>query len=117
MDIVFISQLSADTIIGLYDWEREIKQTVLLDIAMAHDNRPAAKTDDITHALNYNAVSQAVVAFIESSNFELIEALAEGIAELIQTDFSVPWVKLTLYKPGALSCAKDVGVIIERGET
>lgn len=116
MDSVFITELKAETIIGVYDWEREIKQTVCLDIEMAHNNRPAANADDINLALNYKAVGDAVVTHIQSATCELVETLAEEIAQLIQKEFGVPWLTLTLKKPGALPYSKDVGVKIERGE-
>lgn len=115
MDRVFINDLRINTIIGIYDWERQVRQTVSLDIEMAHDNRKAAETDDIQHALNYKAVAKRLIAFVEASEFLLVESMAEQAANIIRSEFSVPWLRLTLKKPGALRGAKDVGVIIERG--
>jgi len=115
MDIIFLGGLKIETIIGIYDWERETKQTVILDIEMAHDIKKAAKTDDIEDTLDYKAVSQAVISFVEQSEFFLVEKLAEEINQMIRTQFNVPWVKLTLNKKGAISGASDVGIIIERG--
>ena len=115
MDKVFINDLRINTIIGIYDWEREIRQTVSLDIEMAHNNAQAAATDDIQYALNYKAVAKRLIAFIEGSEFLLVETLAEQAAALIRNEFNVPWLRLTLKKPGALRNARDVGVIIERG--
>lgn len=115
MDIIFLGGLKIDTIIGIYDWERETKQTVILDIEMAHDIKKAATTDDIEDTLDYKAVSQRVIEFVEKSEFFLVEKLAEEINHLIREEFSVPWVKLTLNKKGAISGASDVGIIIERG--
>ncbi|NOQ63841.1 MAG: dihydroneopterin aldolase [Methyloprofundus sp.] len=115
MDIIFLGGLSIDTIIGIYDWERETKQTVILDIEMAHDIKKAATTDDIEDTLDYKAVSQAVISFVEKSEFFLVERLAEEINGMIRKQFNVPWVKLTLNKKGAISGASDVGIIIERG--
>ena len=115
MDIVFINDLRIDTIIGIYDWEREVKQTVSIDLEMAHDISKAAKTDDIQYALNYKAVAKRIIAFIEPSEFLLVESMAEEIASLIMTEFSVPWLRLCLRKPGALRGSKDVGIMIERG--
>lgn len=115
MDKVFISDLRIDTIIGIYDWERQVRQTISLDLVMAHDNRRAAETDDIQHALNYKAVADRLIAFIEGSEFLLLESMAEKIAQIIMTEFHVPWLRLTVHKPGALRDAKDVGVTIERG--
>lgn len=116
LDRVFISDLRIDTIIGIYDWERQVRQTVSLDIEMAHDNAMAAQTDDIQFALNYKAVAKRVITFIETSEFLLVETLAEKTAELIMEEFSVPWLKIKLHKPGALRGARDVGVMIERGK-
>lgn len=116
MDTVFINDLRIDTIIGIYDWERQVRQTVSLDIEMAHDISQAAQTDDIQYALNYKAVAKRVIAFIETSEFLLIETMAEETAKLILHEFNVPWLRLKLHKPGALRGAKDVGVIIERGD-
>lgn len=116
MDIVYIKDLRINTIIGLYDWEREVRQTVSLDLEMAHDIRKAAQTDDIQYALNYKSVSKRLIEFIEASEFELVETMAEEITNIIRQEFSVSWVRLRLGKPGALRDAQDVGLIIERGE-
>ena len=115
MDIIFLGGLQIETIIGIYDWERETKQTVILDIEMAHDIKKAAATDDIEDTLDYKAVSQQVISFVEQNDFFLVEKLAEEINRLIREEFNVPWVKLTLNKKGAISGASDVGIIIERG--
>jgi len=115
MDKVFIEQLEVITTIGVYDWEQEIKQKLVLDIEMAHDNRPAGKSDDVIDALDYSQVSEAVLNHIEGGRFLLVERVAEEIAELIMTRFNVPWIKIRLTKPGAVAQAKGVGVIIERG--
>lgn len=115
MDIVYINDLKIETIIGIYDWEREVKQTVSLDIEMAHDISRAAETDDIQYALNYKAVAKRLISFVGESEFLLVESLAEQIAQIIQTEFSVPWLRLSLSKPGALRGAKNVGIRIERG--
>jgi len=116
MDIVYIRELRTDTVIGVYDWEREIRQTVVLDLELASDNRRAAGSDQIEDAVDYAAISTRVLAFIEASEYQLIETLAEQIAALILRDFRVPWLRLQLSKPGAVSQARDVGVQIERGE-
>jgi dihydroneopterin aldolase len=115
MDIVYIRDLQIDTIIGIYDWEREVRQTVSLDLEMAFDIRQAAKTDDIQYALNYKAVSKRVIAHVESRNALLVESLAEEVAALVMAEFNVPWLRLRLSKPGALRGARDVGLVIERG--
>lgn len=116
MDIVYVRDLKIETTIGIYDWEREIKQTVSLDVEMAHDIRKAAETDNIEFTLNYKAVSKRLIAFIEASEFLLVETIAERCAEIIRKEFSVPWLRLRVSKPGAVRGAQDVGVIIERGE-
>ncbi|TXS90827.1 dihydroneopterin aldolase [Parahaliea maris] len=116
MDTVFIRELAVDTVIGVYDWEREVRQTLLLDLDMAWDNRPAAAGDDLSHALNYAAVADRIVAFLGGSEFLLIETAAEEIAALVRSEFGVPWLRLRLCKPGAVAAARDVGVVIERGE-
>lgn len=115
MDIVFIHDLQIQTVIGIYDWERKIRQTISLDIEMATDISKAAKSDDIEDTLSYKTVAKRLIEFIEQSEFELVEALAERICSIVMEEFSVPWVKLTLHKPGAVRGSKSVGVIIERG--
>ncbi|MDP3875514.1 MAG: dihydroneopterin aldolase [Methylobacter sp.] len=115
MDIIFLGGLEVETIIGIYDWERVTRQTVALDIEMAWDIRRAAETDEIQYALDYKTVSQRIVAFVEASEFLLVEKLISEIAELIRNEFNVPWVKITLNKKGAITVARDVGIIIERG--
>ena len=115
MDIVFIEDLQIDTVIGIYDWERKIRQTVSLDIEMATDIHEAAKTDNIDDTLSYKSVAKRLIEFVEQSEYELVEALAEEICHIIRDEFDVPWVKLTLHKPGAVRGSKSVGVIIERG--
>ncbi|UZJ42889.1 dihydroneopterin aldolase [Marinimicrobium sp. C6131] len=116
MDIVYIRDLQVDTIIGIYDWEREVRQTISLDLEMAADIRRAAETDDIHYALNYKAVSKRLIAYLENRDAQLVEALAEEVAAIVRDEFNVPWVRLRLSKPGALRGARDVGLIIERGE-
>ena len=115
MDIVFIRELQIETVIGIYDWERKIRQVISLDIEMAADIQQAAKTDNIDDTLSYKTVAKRLIDFVEQSNYELVEALAEKICSIIIEEFSVPWVKLKLSKPGAVSGSKAVGVVIERG--
>ncbi len=115
MDIVYIKELQIETIIGIYDWERKQKQTVSLDLDMGADIRPAAASEDIAMALDYKAVSKRLIAFVENSEFLLIETMAEQIAAIVLAEFSVPWLRLRVGKPGAVTGARDVGVIIERG--
>ncbi|HHZ69898.1 MAG TPA: dihydroneopterin aldolase [Methylococcaceae bacterium] len=116
MDIIFLRGLEIDTIIGIYDWERNTKQTLVLDFELAYDIRKASQTDNIEDTLDYKALTQQVTAFVEPSQFLLVETLAEEICALILKEFNTPWVKLTLNKKGAISTARDVGIIIERGQ-
>ena len=115
MDIVYIKQLEIETIIGINDWERKVRQKVCIDLEMATDIREAGKTDSIDDTLNYKTIAKRIIQFVESSKFLLIEALAENVAAIILEEFQVPWLKLTLSKPGAIRGSRDVGVIIERG--
>ncbi len=115
MDIVFIEALEIDTVIGIYDWERQITQKVVLDIEMAFDNRRPAASDDIVDTLNYKDVSKRLIAFVGESNFGLVESLAERCADILREEFGVPWLRLKLSKPGAVTGSRAVGVIIERG--
>ena len=114
MDIVYLRDLKIETVIGIFDWERQIKQTVILDIDMATDVAAAAATDSIEDALDYKSVTKRVITFVETSEFQLVETLAEQIADLLRNEFKIPWLKLTVNKKGALRGARDVGVIIER---
>jgi len=113
-DIVFIEDLRIETIIGIYDWERETKQTIALDIEMAADNVKAANTENIDDALNYKAVAKRLIAFTQESQFQLVETLSERLVTIILDEFKVPWVKLKLSKLGAVTGSRSVGVIIER---
>lgn len=115
MDIVYIRELEIQTVIGIYDWERERKQVVSIDLDMATDIRPAAATEDIAQALDYKKVAKRLIAFIEPAKFLLLETLAEEIATIVLEEFDVPWLRLRLGKPGAVTGSRDVGVIIERG--
>jgi|TARA_Y100000310_G_scaffold198916_2_gene198897 dihydroneopterin aldolase len=115
MDIIYIHELQVETVIGIYDWERTVKQLVSLDLEMAADIAKAAKSDHIDDTLNYKAVAKRLIAFIEASEFELLETLAEKIASIVLTEFDVPWLKLRLSKPGAVRGSKDTGILIERG--
>ena len=115
MDIIYISQLRVETVIGGYEWVRHIRQVVLLDLEIATDVARAAATDNIADALNYKAVAKRVAAFVEGTRFQLVETLAERVAERVLDEFGVPWVRLRVCKEGALRGVKEVGVLIERG--
>lgn len=115
MDKVLIRGLSVDTVIGIYEWEKQIHQTLVIDLDMAWDNRAAAAGDDYSHALCYETVSNRLVALVTEKPIELIETVAEMIADCIMNELNVPWVKVTVMKPGAVKHAQSVGVEIERG--
>ena len=115
MDIIFLRDLRIEAIIGIYDWEREVKQVVSLDLEMAADIRRAAATDAIEDTLNYKAVSKRLIEYVGNSDFQLVETLAERVAGIILDEFDVPWVRVTLNKVGAIRGASGVGIIIERG--
>jgi dihydroneopterin aldolase len=115
MDIVFVRGLRIETVIGIYDWEKEVRQPVILDLEMSADVAKAAASDRIEDALNYKAVSKRLKQFVGEARFELVETLAERCAEIIRSEFGVAWVRLSVNKIGAVSDARDVGVIIERG--
>ena len=116
MDIVYIRELEIETIIGIYDWEREQKQVVSLDLEMGTDTRAAARTDAIEKALDYKAVAKRLIDFVAKSQFHLVETLADEIAGIVINEFEVRWIKLRVGKPGAVTGSREVGVIIERGE-
>ncbi len=117
MDTIFITDLRADAIIGIYDRERNIKQTISIDLELGTSVKDAAATDNVDDTFNYKLLSKRVEAYIQQSEFQLIETLAEHLAQLILDEFNVPWLKLTLHKVGALSNSRDVGVRIERHRT
>ncbi len=115
MDIVYLRGLRIDTIIGIYDWERRIRQTVILDLEMGADVSRAAASECIEDTLNYKAVAKRLIQFVSESEFQLVETLAERCAAIVMQEFGVPWLRLSLNKKGAVRGATDVGVIIERG--
>lgn len=116
MDIIYLHDLKIECIIGIWEWERRLKQTVILDLDMAADIRHAAASDKIEDTLNYKAVSKRLVEFVGGSQFQLVETLAEKIAEILLAEFRLRWVRVRVNKKGAVRGAGDVGVIIERGE-
>ena len=114
MDTIFLRELKIETVIGIWDWERRIRQTVCIDLEMGADIRRAAVTDSIDDTLNYKAVAKRLQQFVGDSEFRLVETMAEKIAELVLAEFDLPWVKVRVSKPGAISGAQDVGVLIHR---
>lgn len=115
MDIVYIRDLKIDAQIGIYAWEKAIKQKIRIDLEMAWDNTVPAASDYIADALNYKETAQKVTELVQSQHFDLVERLAETIAEMLMREMKVPWLRLTLGKPGAVKNSSEVGVRIERG--
>ena len=116
MDIVFLHEMKIDAVIGIWEWERKIRQTVVLDLEMSADVSKAAASDSIDDALNYKSVAKRLQQFVADSEFQLVETLAEKIAAIVIDEFGVSWVRVKLNKPGAIRGARDVGVVIERGK-
>lgn len=117
MDKVFIEELCVFATIGVYDWEKTIKQKLLLDLSMEWDNKPAAATDDLRHALNYAAISDAVTELVAERSYGLIETVAEEVAKLLLNQFGIAKVGITVRKPSAVANARSVGVSIERAQS
>jgi len=113
-DRVFLRGLTAECVIGFIDWERRVKQTVVVDLELPVDCRQAAVSDDVTDTVDYKKVSKRVLAFIEASEFKLVETLAQRLAMLILEEFAIEWIRLSINKPGAIRNSRDVGVSIER---
>lgn len=114
MDIVYIRDLRINAVIGIYEWEQRIQQQINVNLEMGWDNKPAAKSDDIKDTLNYKAAALLVKELVQKSEFELVEALAEHIAELLLEKMNIPWIRVSLGKPMAVTDSKEVGVTIER---
>ena len=113
-DIVFIEDLQIETVIGIFGWERKVRQTVSLDLEMSGDIAHAARYDSIDHTLNYKAVAKRLIGFVEASEFQLVETLAQRCAEIVLDEFDVRWLRLKVSKPGAVRGSRNVGVLIER---
>ena len=116
MDTIFLRDLEVDATIGIFEWEKRIKQKVRIDLEMATDIAKAAASDSIDDALDYKAISKRIIQFVQDSRYELIETLIEKVAEILLQEFSIPWVRVTISKPGAVRGSRDVGITIERGE-
>jgi dihydroneopterin aldolase len=114
MDRIFLTELKVDTVIGYYEWERRVRQTVLVDLEFATDVAAAAKHDDINRTLNYKAIAKRTLKFVGESSFHLLETLGERLAEVLVREFDLAWLKITLHKPGAIRGSRDVGIVIER---
>ncbi|HNP64988.1 MAG TPA: dihydroneopterin aldolase [Woeseiaceae bacterium] len=116
MDKIFLNELKVDTIIGIWEWERRVRQTVVIDLEMSADIAKAAATDEVADTLNYKSVAKRIQDFVAASSFQLVETLAERIAGIVRDEFDVQWVKVRVNKPGAIRGSRDVGVLIERGD-
>jgi dihydroneopterin aldolase len=116
VDTIFVTDLRVETIVGIWEWERQVPQTVRIDLEMAADIQRAAASDSIEATLDYRAVAKRIAEFVAESRYKLIESMAEGIADVIVGEFDVPWVKVSVHKPWAVRGSKDVGIVIERGD-
>ena len=116
MDKIFLSGLKIDTVIGIWEWERKIRQTVIIDLEMSADIVKAAATDRVEDTLNYKLVAKRIRSFVADSSFQLVETLAERVAGIVRDEFDVQWVKVRVNKPAAIRGSRDVGILIERGE-
>ena len=115
-DNVLIEGLAVETVVGVYDWEREVTQSLVVDLEMAWDIRMAAATDDLTHALNYQAVTEFIERFVREQNFQLLESLIQRLADALLKEFGMPWIRIQVEKPAVVPQARVVGLSIERGE-
>ena len=115
MDKIYLSGLEVEVIVGIWDWERQIPQTVRIDLVMGTDIAKAAQSDSIDDTLNYKLVAKRVQALVKESGFQLVETMAETVARVVMEEFDVPWIRVRINKPGAIRGARDVGVEIERG--
>lgn len=114
-DTIFLRDLRIRTIVGVWDWEQRMPQTVSVDLDMAADIARAARSDQLADTLDYKAVAARIREFVETSRFQLVETMAERIAGIVTTEFGVPWVRVAVHKPHAIRDARDVGIVIERG--
>jgi dihydroneopterin aldolase len=114
MDVIFLSGLTTECIIGIWDWERRVRQKIVIDLEMGADIRRAAASDVIEDTLDYKRVAKRLLAFVSESQFQLVETLTDRIAQIVVTEFDVPWVKVRLNKQGAIRGSRDVGILIER---
>ena len=115
MDTIFLRDLEVDATIGIFEWEKRIKQKVCIDLEMGTDIANAAVSDSIDDTLDYKAISKRVAQFVEDSRYELVETLIESVADILLNEFNIPWVRVTISKPGAVRGSRDVGITIERG--
>jgi dihydroneopterin aldolase len=117
MDIIYLHGLVANAQIGVWEWEKQITQQLTIDVDMGADIRIAAASDRLQDTLNYKEVAKRIIGFVEENHFDLVEALAEHIADILLDEFGIPWCRIKLNKKGAINGGRDVGVIIERGQS
>jgi dihydroneopterin aldolase len=113
-DRIFLRGLAIQTTIGFIDWERHVKQTVVIDMEIPVDCELAARNDDVVDTVNYKSMAKRTIAFVEAAEFKLVETLAHRLAMLLLAEFDVAWIKLTVNKPGAIRGSRDVGITLER---
>jgi dihydroneopterin aldolase len=113
-DRIFLRGLAVECTIGFIDWERRLKQTIVIDLEMAVDCRRAAIRDDVADTLNYKTVAKRLISFVQASSYNLVETLVERMASVVLDEFGVAWVRVTVAKPGAIRGSREVGVTIER---
>lgn len=116
-DTIFLHDLRINAVVGIWEWERKIRQTVSIDLEMGADIRKAARTDKIEDTLDYKQIAKRVQQFVEDSSYQLVETLAENIAGVVLREFDVPWIVVKVNKPGAIRGSRDVGVLIRRERT
>jgi dihydroneopterin aldolase len=114
VDKLFLRELKVETLIGFWDWERRVKQTVSIDLEVGTDAQRAAASDSVADALNYEELARRITETVAAAQFHLVESLADAVARIAVTEFGAPWIKVTVAKPGAIRAARDVGVVIER---
>jgi dihydroneopterin aldolase len=113
-DTVFLRGLAVDTTIGFFEWERHVRQTVVIDLEIPVDCARAATSDDVADTTDYKRIAKRTIQFVNESSFKLVETLAHRLATTLLEEFDIAWVRLTLNKPGAIRGSRDVGVMIER---
>jgi dihydroneopterin aldolase len=113
-DRIFLRGLTVECIIGFIDWERRVKQTIVIDLEFPVDCRAAARTDEVANTVDYKSVAKRVIAFVEASEFKLVETLAHRLGMLVIEEFSLEWVRISVNKPGAIRGSRDVGIMLER---
>lgn len=116
MDIIFLRELRVDTLIGVYEWEKRVPQSLQIDLEIALPNSHACHSDDISDALDYSRIAAHIQEVLQNRHFNLLEALAEHIAQILLDDFRAPWVKVSVAKLQAIRGSKMVGISIERGQ-